>query len=383
MRYRFACLTALIVSTPAAHGQTAPPHWTLVEELRIDGNAADLVPIQWMDVAANGTIAVSQPQDKAVKFFSPTGQLLSKFGRAGEGPGEFQDLNRLGWLGDTAWVLDARLQRLTYISPQRTFLRSVPVQQARPAPTDAARLPVMSFLHPDAVYSGGYILTSAQTTVDQQATPSGVTNAFLRLSADGVIQRVVAQIPRSGGTVDIRTPGGGMVGGGVPFFASDLRDPASDGSRIAFVSTTLTGRDANTFRVTVIGAMGDTIFSRAYPFTPVPIPSALFDSAVSARIVRAQVPELKSYYRSVDKPSAYPPVLSVMVGRDGTIWLRLRAIADGRPWLVLDEKGNPIGSLMLSAKQTGIAVADRHNVWTTDSDADGVQSIVRYQVSGG
>jgi hypothetical protein len=378
---RAVAVSAAVALSASLHAQPPAPRWTLVPEMRIDGNANDLVPVQWFDVSSKGSIVVAQPQDKAIRIFSATGASLGKFGRAGQGPGEFENVNRAGWIGDTIWVMDAMQRRLTFVSPRLTFMRSVSMIQARPLPADAARVPVMSFINVNAVYPDGSVLASTQPSVEGLlATPGAVTSAYSHIAPDGVIRRIVARLPEDGGSVNIKTADGGVYGASTPFYASTLRDDASDGSRIAFVSTAMSGRDANTFGVTVIGAKGDTIFSRRYPFTPVPLPRAAYDSVLDLRLARAMIPEQRAALRSFSRPPAYPPLSLVLVGRDGTIWIRLRTVSQGRPWLVLDPKGEPIGSLMLSAEQAGIAVADRQNVWTLEADADGVQSIVRYRI---
>jgi hypothetical protein len=121
-----ATLTALLL---AACGDRAPDggaasegvrtfeiRWaTIVEEVRIDGYAEDLVPIQFVVVADDGGIAITQAQDAAVRFFTAEGEPAGRFGVQGEGPGEFLMTGRLGWLADTLWVFDPRVRRMTLI----------------------------------------------------------------------------------------------------------------------------------------------------------------------------------------------------------------------------------------------------------------------------
>jgi hypothetical protein len=79
-----------------------------IEEVRIHGVAADLVPVPFgwqrgIAIARDGSITVAQPQDNTIRFFSVAGTERGRFGRAGDGPGEFRRLGGLGWLGDTLW----------------------------------------------------------------------------------------------------------------------------------------------------------------------------------------------------------------------------------------------------------------------------------------
>src|SRR5262245_24840967 len=74
------------------HAQAAPPVLRVTREMRIDGNAANLVTPGWILLLRDGRIAVSQTQDRSVLFFDSTGRSVGKFGRQGEGPGEFSTL---------------------------------------------------------------------------------------------------------------------------------------------------------------------------------------------------------------------------------------------------------------------------------------------------
>lgn len=66
---------------------------------------------------SNGTIVIADLMAGALKFFSPTGQLVRTVGRRGSGPGEFM---HPAWLGhcapDSLFVWDLRLQRMSVIT---------------------------------------------------------------------------------------------------------------------------------------------------------------------------------------------------------------------------------------------------------------------------
>ena len=94
-------------------------------EMRIDGYAADLGPISWLGVGPTGTIAILQTQDHVVRFFDSAGSPVGSVGGDGEGPGEFRTLQRGGWKADTLWVSDFALHRVTLISPEVAFLRTL------------------------------------------------------------------------------------------------------------------------------------------------------------------------------------------------------------------------------------------------------------------
>ena len=74
------------------------PTWRIQRDLRIDANAHDLSPIDWITVAPDGAIVFNQPQDSLLRFFDAQGKSLGTFGRGGAGPSEFRIMAAHGWI---------------------------------------------------------------------------------------------------------------------------------------------------------------------------------------------------------------------------------------------------------------------------------------------
>jgi hypothetical protein len=125
---RLPILLAFIVTVPAA-AQTLPKR-QLVEELRLDANTEDFPDIGNVLVNARGDIAVFVNKDQQLRFYDAKGVKLGTFGRVGSGPSEFRRANMHGWAGDTLWVYDVDLRRITFISPARQLLRSEVLNQS-------------------------------------------------------------------------------------------------------------------------------------------------------------------------------------------------------------------------------------------------------------
>ena len=75
-----------------------PRTWRTTRDLRIDANAHDLSPIDWISVAPDGAIVFNQPQDSLLRFFDAQGKSLGTFGRGGAGPSEFRIMAAHGWI---------------------------------------------------------------------------------------------------------------------------------------------------------------------------------------------------------------------------------------------------------------------------------------------
>jgi hypothetical protein len=57
----------------------------------------------------------------------------------------------------------------------------------------------------------------------------------------------------------------------------------------------------------------------------------------------------------------------------------LRLSSGARTWIVLDQRGVPIAKVVLAASLR-LKVAERHRIWAVDYDADGLPSVVRFDL---
>jgi hypothetical protein len=171
---------------------------------------------------------------------------------------------------------------------------------------------------------------------------------------------------------------------GVPLFPRTYWDARTDGSRIAIVTPNMRGRDSATFRVTTIGEMGDTVFSKLFPFSPVPITQATVDSIRNhSRInnnMNARLSDDMAKLLAEKMPAQYPPTLGVHVGRDRTVWVELRpAMPDTKLWLVLDPTGAPIGTATFP-KGFQLLESDRAHAWGFERSGQIINALVRFRV---
>lgn len=73
---------------------------------------------------SNGMVAIADPYDVSVRFFNPSGELVRKVGRLGEGPGEFTSIWWLNQCGrDTIFVWDNFQRQMTLIDREGHVVR--------------------------------------------------------------------------------------------------------------------------------------------------------------------------------------------------------------------------------------------------------------------
>jgi hypothetical protein len=202
------------------------------------------------------------------------------------------------------------------------------------------------------------------------------------------VNRLVGDFPPGSDSdhVEVNIGAGDLASISHPLRASPHWSVAPDVSRIAYLTTHVDGEDGGRLRLTIVAPSGDTLTARDYPFTGERRPPHVADNILDDRRARWEaLPRYREGFQLVltrGRPQpVYPPVHSMIAGRDSTVWLGFRSTSASRTWLVLDHRGEPIGSLELPTN-VRIAVAERATVWTIERDEDGVRSVVRFRVNG-
>lgn len=379
----------------------------VAKTITIDGEKALLMPVGEVVIGPGGTIAIVQPLVRSVRLFDSGGAAVITLGRNGDGPGEFRSISRIGWSGDTLWVIDSQLKRVTFFSRDGDVFRTEGApMQAQPLAGKVDRFPEFRSASAVARLPDGSFIVYAHLTAGGPTSPLWGRTAmtYLRTAADGSILHLVASVP------DITNheqyayyhtfADGSRKGRPFPFAAPPEYEVSADG--MYSVVRAVGGRDPATafVRLTMIRSDGDTTYSKAYLVPAIALPRNVADSAIAATVssmrdARGMRPSswtdgaLRSaaaawQERAEDHvPPFFPPVPQnspTVIGRDGSVWIPLRETAEGRPYLVLDAEGNAIGQPVFPAS-VRIAAADATVAWGVELDENDVPSLVRYRLS--
>ncbi|HEX7123057.1 MAG TPA: hypothetical protein VF178_11850 [Gemmatimonadaceae bacterium] len=365
------------------------PLLQLTQELRLDADTEDFSAVGRIYVGPRREIVVPLRQDMQIRIYDSTGARIAAIGRQGEGPGEFRSLGLVGWVADTLWVYDIRIQRLTFVSPAGEYLRSVSLPWAMSGDTitGAGVTGRMGFASPLALFTDGTMLAEARLMPlnEQQPDSDWPARVFVLATFDGDA-RLVQQPPAYEDERWFMTVAG--FGRDIPFAGQPLFAATSDGQRFAHLVTEVTSSEGGTYTLSMFNGSGDTAFVRSYPFRGVPIPQSAADSAIEAERNtggREGPSDLNERFARVARermPPVYAPVQAMVLGLDGTTWLTLRDSDEGRVVLVLDATGDVIGRVVLPEGAT-LRQAIRSQIWVTQADADGLVSVVRYRVQLG
>lgn len=371
---------------------------TAIEELRIDGNTEEFADFSgYIRVAPNGNIVVPQGQDYQYRFYSPEGRRLATFGGRGSGPGEFRTFEtRLGWTGDTLWIWDKSLDRVTYVSSDGTYLGSESFRMVFAAPRDWGRFPMaMTVAAVEGIRDGEFVVSGQEWELFLPGTWLAMRRPLVAVGPMQVIRRVVGNFPLlgDGDFVPSRVGGGRPYEIALPLRALPRYDIAPDASRLGYLTTHVDDESGGHLALTILSTSGDTLVSRRYAFTGEPIPERVRDSVLAEHEARASragrgMPVADPAAHATARAEApkralpvYAPVASLVLGRDSTTWIGFRSTAPLRTWLVLDAAGEPIGSLSLPSN-LNVSEAQRDAVWATQPDTNDVRAVIRYRVSG-
>jgi hypothetical protein len=355
-----------------------------VEDLRISDDKEELSGIGPVLIAPNGSIIFSDVKDQRIRVYGADGKRKTVGGGRGQGPGEFQVINRMGWVSDTIWIHDIQSRTLTFMSADARFIDDRRVLFAYPAPADLGRLPPL-FAKP-AVYnvrSDGKLLVSGEPWVERTDWEKG--RRLLAIGKFGLIHRVVAELPPTYEGFFMESGDARRGGAAVPFLRA-LRTPftvSPDGKRMGYAHAHVEGVTGGRIQLIVLNDDGDTLVTRSHPFAGTPIPQATIDSAIDV-MANALSPKFAEAFRTGAAklvPAVYPPISTMMFGRDSTAWIGFRTTTAERQWMVVDWRGEPIATLMLP-RLLKVVAADRDQVWGIWLDDNDVPAVVRYRVTG-
>jgi hypothetical protein len=372
----------LVTAYPAVAASQA--RWTLAQELRI-GSAEqqfyDFTYVPAIAVGRGGEIFVAQPQDRAIRVYDARGAYQRAFGRRGAGPGEFQRVDGLGWKGDSLWVSDLSLQRITFFDRTGRVLDTVravtPVLPGSGYPAG-----------PAAVLSDGSLVASPSPATASIQRQTVGRMPLVRMTRSGTIQGGFGELDARGQAESIRRARLSVTFT-LPIQSHSLWAAAPDGSGVVVVHRQpAEERGHGSFRVVRYTPSGRVVFDRAYNYVPKPVEGPVADSIhdylASMFVERGFVParrQAESFARdSVQLPRYQPPVDGVVVGRDGTIWLRREHWGTSREeYLVLDSTG-AIAATVTAPAGLRILAAERDRVWGVMVDEMELPYVFRFQI---
>jgi hypothetical protein len=380
-------LAAALVALPAGRALEAPaqPAWRLVEDVRIgheDRPDYVLEAVRPIVAGPEGRIYAAEPRAGEVLVYDSTGAFVRRFGRRGSGPGEFQAITGMGWLGGSLWVADRVQARVTFFSPDGE-LRST-----RPLPDVVRPQDRLPRVRTEGLLADGSVLTIAEPAVYGgredlvqripllRHRPSGAVDTLLLLNRSATRMRV-----RAGGAVrDAPMP--------VPR-SHDRWAVAPDGSFVVVIRAVERRGVIAGYEVEAVDAAGRLRFQRRFQHEPIPLSREDRDRAHRAfaeYLMReaglSRGAATRQAERVLPVPRTYLAADWVFIGTDARIWISRRDARDS--FFVLDGRtGAEIARVRLppgTPPGTGADAADAGSVWLVEYDEMRVANLVRYRI---
>jgi hypothetical protein len=368
-----------------------------------------------VEVDGEGNLYVLEASVPEIRVYDPRGGLVRRIGRRGSGPGEFQIPPRFGVVGDTVWTFDPGLNRITLfrrdgslVSTGRAEGLAVPLPQSHGFLLPWAMRPDGTFTS----YFGRIVYARPDDPPTGVRPTDSIPVPFVRFDATGDVLDTIGwthrppprmwqapgeePLPREFVQVGDRR----ML---VPSSPSTLPwwEPLPDGYLLV-EAPLAEAADEGMVRVTRFGLAGDTLYHRELRYRPVPYTDDALDS-IAARAARGEeggmlavvragepspVPEnweaiARRLRAAMDFPDFRPPLQSVWVAQDESVWLR-RWGENGETarWVVLNPDGSPRGELELPRSVRPLW-SRGDTLWAAELDEYDVPWVVRFRIEEG
>lgn len=371
-------------------GVAFPTTWTIegpdVRIGSIDNPDHAFVGVSQLATGPGGRLYSLHSREAMIRWWTPDGKLAGSFGSRGEGPAEFSRPSSMGFFGDTLWVSDIGRLRISYFDARGTFLGSG-TSGANLNPRD------VNFTSPLVPLRDGSILQRTPAALwkieDGQVTETPV----VRMDAEGNTLSLVWMNPHE--VRDVRvvpTPMGAGIG--YQPFGDYVLSTVSEHGLTVLHRRAWTGEGNASLTIARIDFDGDTIFEAGVPYEPAPLPTDRVEAHVHDEARRTE-PEFfegttrAAYERAIREatyaPAYLPAVREMIVGQDGTVWLRRFDPVESESgdtlneWWVLDAGG---ALLARALTPTGLRVmlVGPDVVWGVEYDEFDVSYIVRHRL---
>ncbi len=364
-------------------GQAAP-RWRASLEWAV-GESPDGAVFSFIgDVAidARGMAYVLDQESPFVRVISAQGTQVRTFGRLGGGPGEYRQPFRLGWKGDTLWVVDPPQFRISLVD-RGGGVRSFAVRGSLGPPFVGAVV-VGLFGDGGLLAAGRPPATSGTETVVEYIP-------LLRLSREGASTDAIAMLSSVHMQVRIPVRVQGQVGRAYveePFGDAPPWRLTKDGPAVVIVHRPAPTRGSTAeFTVLSLTPLGDTNFVRRVAYAPRRLNDDVFEREAAraldlSRFSVKPVVNLAEVGPLLYRPEFLAPVGALATARDGTIWLRREPVADrdSVEYLVMDHTGATKGVVTLPVS-VAVVDSDGRGLWATGRSDDGAHLLLKYRIT--
>jgi hypothetical protein len=382
---RLTLVLCLLTSAALAQKPVAPPpigprlrltdSVTLFKKEKFAGNII-------IALGPRGQVLVSSGEwDGNIRLFDSTGRRLWTLDKRRE----IANPVAIGWRGDELWISDPGFGQIALVDRGEVTKSLELPDFIRPKFSERKTFPVFERMEVLALLADGSMVVVPRGANSIVGTPGYDEKMLyiLKVSEDGIIQQTITKFPslefarnaalKAEGEKDYRARMAPSViaAGFWPAYRV-----APDGKRVVIVSVDTSAAKVDTITVTAYGEKGETLFMRKLTHPSLRFTEKQIDSIARERFTRLS-PEMQEARRK-QLSRRGEPFTGLSLGRDNSVWIRLREIGTSRPIVGIDADGQIIGTLYVPP-YFAIRAADRGYLWTVDPRSM-ASEITRYKV---
>ncbi len=318
-----------------------PALWKIAPNLRIgsiDDPHTSLSHVSGVLVARDGSIFIGLQTERTVRVFDRNGHFLRNIGRAGSGPGEFQEVSSIGFIADTLVVLDEVRGSVSRFTVEGRHLSTAGV--TGPMFEYSSRPAV-----PQAAVRGAYLAVPRTNRDDRDSIP------LIRMDGKGKLLGTITQLSSPGEVRSFRAMNISF-NAPYPLRSSSLWKVDTEGRSIVVVHRPIAdSQESAHFLLERYTVTGNKLFTRRFRYTPLRVSSVEADTLLAGyiRFWSNQVPRPVAQRLARDSlgvPEFHPPIAQIAIGTDGSIWLRRSGLVRRDvEWLVHAPDGRLIATV--------------------------------------
>jgi hypothetical protein len=346
------------------------------QDLRISAEAEDLSWIMALAVDSGGRMIVAQPEDSYFLVFDSTGKRLARFGREGDGPGEFRRITiGRGWVENRFWQYDLITRRITFYRMPGQLQRSALLQPSGAAASGISLLIpyVIAVLADGSMLAWSPIVRAGKPAAWAANLSPSAGTAVIHVSPQGAPDRLVAAWPAIKEGCDQEVNGRIRP---IPECQDWFWSISPHGQHLAYADVSERS-DGQVVTVTSLTQTGDTVFAKRIPLVPLAIEHGSADSIRAHWIAGAKTPELKQDWRDIRLPKYFVSMKGLVAADDGTIWVQLRNGHKGFLWHEIAPDGRSERLWRLPNNVRLDVVTDNY-LYVIETDEIGFDNVVRY-----
>jgi hypothetical protein len=320
---------------------------------------------------------VQQTGDPRLVIAPEPGVPTFRFGRDGEGPGEYRNLRRLGRSARGFWISDQVLRRVTWIDTAGRMQEIVP--HLREIRGRDGRLSAAT-ISPIAIGTGGGMIVEAGATgpvAERSGWAAGLGEgemALLSLSRVGAVRRELERIPSA---ATLCTESRSINGLGIllprPLCVPPIVVTGPDGT----VALVRVGNDR--VALSVYSVDGVLHHRTTFGWQGRRVTPDLRDSVRRYARQQLRIPAVADAFDAQPLPVTTPAVRRAVVSGAGAVWLKFESDVHPNLWRLIDRTGQLAGEVRLEDGMRVVA-AEGQVLWVQEESPDGEPRLVRLSV---